>query len=85
MNLTDQQVLDIVDTLLVHDSVPPGDRVRRVRQRSSGIAGLRALGPLFDRYLAIVDPPRTCQVEHDHWEGKLICGNPLPCARHGGR
>ena len=25
------------------------------------------------------------QVEHDHWEGKLICGNTLPCVHHGGR
>jgi len=33
---------------------------------------------------ATVDPPRTCQVEHDHWEGPMICGNELPCARHGG-
>jgi hypothetical protein len=28
--------------------------------------------------------PRKCQVEHDHWEGKMICGNPLPCRTHGG-
>ena len=26
----------------------------------------------------------TCQVEHDHWEGKMVCGNPLPCRTHGG-
>jgi len=36
-------------------------------------------------HLAIIDPPGTCQVEHDHWEGKMICGNPLPCRTHGGR
>lgn len=28
---------------------------------------------------------RTCQVEHSHWEGPMICGNSLPCPRHGGR
>lgn len=27
----------------------------------------------------------TCQVEHSHWEGPMICGNRLPCAKHGGR
>src|SRR5678816_966379 len=28
---------------------------------------------------------RVCQVEHAHWEGPMICGNPLPCRTHGGR
>ena len=37
------------------------------------------------RYLRIVDPPQFCQVEHDHWEGKMSCGNPMPCSKHGGR
>ena len=27
------------------------------------------------------EQPR-CQVLHDHWEGPMICGNPLPCPRH---
>jgi Carboxypeptidase regulatory-like domain len=26
---------------------------------------------------------QTCQVEHDHWEGKMACGQLLPCPRHG--
>lgn len=25
----------------------------------------------------------TCQVLHDHWEGPVVCGNPLPCKTHG--
>lgn len=36
-------------------------------------------------HASVVDPPRTCQVEHPHWEGPMICGNTLPCPRHGGR
>lgn len=32
-----------------------------------------------------VAAPTVCQVEHSHWEGPMICGNPLPCPRHGGR
>jgi hypothetical protein len=26
-----------------------------------------------------------CMVEHDHWEGPMICGNYLPCLTHGSR
>lgn len=84
MTLTDQQVIDIVNALLDHAGVHDSDRVRYVRERKS-VTSLRALAPLVDRYLAVVDPPRTCQVEHPHWEGPMICGNTLPCPRHGGR
>lgn len=24
----------------------------------------------------------VCQVEHDNWDGRMICGNPMPCPRH---
>ena len=82
MTLTDQQVIDIVNEVLAREHVRPDDRVRRLRESATS---LPALKPLIERYLAIVDPPRSCQVEHDHWEGKMICGNPLPCRTHGGR
>lgn len=29
--------------------------------------------------------PFVCHVEHDHWEGPMICGNTLPCPTHGDR
>lgn len=81
MTLTDQEVIDLVNGVLARENVPPADRVRRLRESGSSLPGLK---PVIDRYLAIIDPPRTCQVEHDHWEGKMICGNPLPCRTHGG-
>ena len=88
MTLTDQQVIDLVNEILTRERIPPADRVRRLRAgdflRESS-ASLPGLKPVIDRYLAIMDPPRTCQVEHDHWEGKMICGKPLPCRTHGGR
>lgn len=31
------------------------------------------------------ESPRRCLVEHAHWDGPMICGNPLPCPHHGGR
>ena len=83
MTLSDQQVRDIINALLDHEQVNINMRVQMLRDRR-GIASLRALGPIVDRYLAIVDPPRTCTVTHDHWEGPMNCGNPLPCPRHGG-
>lgn len=84
MTLTDQQVVDIIHELLDRDGQDRGTRVQQLIARR-GIASQRALGPLVDRYLAIKNPPQLCQVEHDHWEGKMICGNPLPCRTHGGR
>lgn len=84
MTITDQQVLDIIDALCEQANISRPWRVLKLRERNAGPASLGALAPLVDRYLAIVDPPRTCQVEHDHWEGKMICGNTLPCPRHGG-
>lgn len=27
----------------------------------------------------------VCQVEHAHWGGPMICGNTMPCPKHGGR
>lgn len=84
MTLSDPEVRSMVDALLDSHGVPASDRARYVRGNREYVAFLRILAPLVDRYLAIVDPPRTCQVEHDHWEGKMICGNPLPCRTHGG-
>jgi hypothetical protein len=86
MTLTDQQVLDIVNASLDREGVSL-DRGARVGYLLAhrDIPSLRALGPLVDRYLEIVNPPRLCQVTHDHWEGPMICGNKLPCPRHGGR
>jgi hypothetical protein len=84
MTLTDQQVLDIVNGLLDQGGVLPEDRDQCLRALRGGAASLPALRPIVARYLAI-NPPRTCQVEHAHWEGPMICGNPLPCPRHGGR
>jgi hypothetical protein len=81
---TDQQVRDIVNTQLDSARVAPGDRIRYLREHRTSTPTLRALAPVIDRYLEIVDPPRTCQVEHAHWEGPMICGNPLPCRTHGG-
>jgi hypothetical protein len=85
MTLTDSDVRTIIHELLDSKSVPTHDRTRYVRENRNSVAFLRALPALVDRYLKIVDPPRTCQVEHDHWEGPMICGNTLPCSRHGGR
>lgn len=84
MTLSDQEVIDILHALLDRDGVHGSDRLRYVRERKS-VASIRKLAPLVERYLAVVDPPRTCQVEHDHWEGPMICGHTLPCPRHGGR
>lgn len=94
MTLTDQQVLDIVNALLDREGIHPVNRAGRLHTGHGGAASLTALRPLVDRYLAItgspdrhltnMGPPRTCQVEHDHWEGRMICGNPMPCPRHGG-
>ena len=89
MTLSDQDVLNIVNALLDYDHDPwrgplsNAMRIQKLRERSA-IAAVRALGPLVDRYLAIVAPPRTCPVEHDHWEGRMVCGRELPCPRHGG-
>lgn len=89
MTLNDRQVIDIVDTLCDQAKIAPERRVQKLREHQARTvpdsALTRALAPLVDRYLAIVDPPRLCQIEHDHWEGKMICGNPLPCRTHGGR
>ena len=85
MTLTDQEVLGMINELLDSKGVPTHNRGRYVREHRDSITFLRVLTPLIDRYLVIVDPPRACQVEHDHWEGKMICGNTLPCSRHGGR
>jgi len=84
MTLTDQQVIDIINDLLDRDGQDRGTHVQQLIARR-GIAALRSLGPLVDRYLAIMNPPQLCQIEHDHWEGKMICGNPLPCRTHGDR
>ena len=81
MTLTDQEVIAIVEQVLDREHVRPDDRIRRLRESATS---LPALKPIVDRYLALKDPPRTCQVEHDHWEGKMICGNTLPCRTHGG-
>ena len=85
MTLTDHDIIDIVEALLRRDSVRPSTYLQQLRDRSAGAASLDALKPVVARYLAIKDAPRTCQIEHDHWEGKMICGNSLPCTRHGGR
>lgn len=85
MTLNDQQVRDIIDELCAAANIRREWRVLRLREHTAGPASLPALTPLVDRYLAIVDPPRLCQVEHDHWEGKMICGNVLPCSTHGNR
>jgi hypothetical protein len=83
MNLHDQQVIELIHGLLDYARVPPAERISQLRARRS-IAALNALGPIIDRYLAIKESPRLCQVTHAHWEGPMICGNPLPCPRHGG-
>lgn len=86
MTLTDKQVLDIVNTSLDREGVNPNRAARVEYLRAHGhMPALRALGPLVDRYLEIENPPQLCQVTHDHWEGPMICGNPMPCPRHGGR
>lgn len=84
MILTDSQVINIVNALLDYEHIPSIDRVSSLRggMLQSGAATLPALRPLIERYLTIEDPPRRCQVEHDHWDGKMICGKTLPCARH---
>ena len=86
MTLTDKQVLDIVSTSLDREGVSL-DRASRVAylRMHRHMSWVRALGPLVDRYLEIESPPQICQVTHDHWEGPMICGNPVPCPRHGGR
>jgi hypothetical protein len=86
MTLTDQQVLDIVNTTLDREGVglDRGTRVGYLLTHRD-VPPLRALGLLIDRYLEIENPLRMCQVMHDHWEGPMICGNTLPCSRHGGR
>jgi hypothetical protein len=84
MTLTDTQVLDIINGLLDKEGIRPDERHQRLRVGRGGPASLPALAPLVARYLTITSGPRTCMVEHDHWEGKMICGNALPCPRHGG-
>lgn len=84
MTLSDHEVRAMIDELLDNHGIPAPDRERYVREHRGDVAFLRALAPVVDRYLAIVDPPRTCQITHDHWEGPMICGNPLPCRTHGG-
>ena len=84
MTLTDQQVLDAVNGLLDREHVPPSDRTRWLHAHRHNTSSLQGMLPLIDRYLKIMNPPRTCQVTHDHWEGPMICGNTLPCPRHGG-
>jgi hypothetical protein len=85
VTLADQEILKMVDAVLDAQGVPANDRARYLRDHGHSSATLRAIAPLTNRYLAIVDPPRMCQIEHDHWEGKMICDNPLPCRTHGGR
>ena len=84
MTLSDQEVLAMINELLDGQGVATQGRSHYLRERRESVASLRALAPIVDRYLTIVDPPRLCQVEHDHWEGKMICGNQLPCRTHGG-
>lgn len=84
MTLSDQQVRDIIEALCAQVNIRREWIPLKLRARAAGAASLPALAALADRYLAIVDPPRLCQVEHDHWEGKMICGNTLPCRTHGG-
>jgi hypothetical protein len=84
MTLTDTQLLDIINELLDKEGIPPIERPQRLRLGRGGAASLPALAPLVERYLTITSGSRTCMVEHDHWEGKMICGNALPCPRHGG-
>lgn len=84
MTLTDQQVLDIVNAALDREGVDQRSRVGYLLMHRDA-SPVRALGPLVERYLEIEDPPRLCQVTHDHWEGPMICGNRMPCPRHGGR
>lgn len=85
MTINDQQVLDIINALLAKEGVRSHDRVSHLHSHRTSSAELRALGPLVERYLEIMDPPATCQALHDHWEGPMICGNRLPCPTHGGR
>lgn len=82
MTFNDAQILDAVNSYLNQARVSPGERVRWLRTHHHTPA-LRGMQPLVDRYLQITDPPRSCQVTHDHWEGPMICGNMLPCPRHG--
>ncbi len=84
MTLSDQQVRDIIEALCAQANIRREWIPLKLRERAAGAASLPALAPLAERYLVIADPPRLCQVEHDHWEGKMICGNPLPCRTHGG-
>ena len=83
--LTDQQVIDIIAALLDHEGFRPADAVQNLRTRRGWVASQPALRPLIEHYLTLTDSPRTCQIEHDHWEGRMICGQPLPCPRHGPR
>jgi hypothetical protein len=83
MNLTDQHVLDIVNGLLDRENVSAPTRVHWLHAHRHN-AGLQEMRPLIERYLKIVDPPRMCQVTHGHWEGSMICGNLMPCPKHGG-
>jgi len=84
VTLQNHEIVAMIDNLLNQHGIPAGERGRYVRENRATVPFLRALTPLVDRYLALVDPPRTCQVEHRHWEGWMICGNPLPCRTHGG-
>lgn len=84
MTLTDQEVIDIINDVLARKNVRTDDRLRYLHQVAADYPPSE-LKPLVDRYLRIVDPPRLCQVTHPHWEGPMICGNPMPCRTHGGR
>jgi hypothetical protein len=85
MTTTDQEVLAMVNALLDGRGVAAHERTRYLRANRDAVTALHSIAPLVDRYLAIVEPRRLCQIEHDHWEGKMICGNDLPCRTHGGR
>lgn len=85
LTLSDDEVREIVDGTLDCLGVHGQQRQQYVREYRASNAALRALGPIADRYLTLGEPPRYCQVEHEHWEGNMICGNQLPCARHGNR
>ena len=84
MTLNDPDVISMVNKLLDSQGVAPNVRGRYVREHRTTSSVLLAIKPVVDRYLAIMEPFATCQIEHDHWEGKMICGSQLPCRTHGG-
>lgn len=83
MTLTDAQVLDIIDGLLDKENIHAVERYQYLRTGRGGAASLPALAPVVKHYLTIRSTQGSCQVEHAHWEGPMICGNALPCPRHG--